>query len=356
MYGREGTLLAQSFDATRAQTTGDPIPIVAEHVEQNPHSARAAFAVSETGVLAYRSRLSQTTRLVWRDRSGRELETLGQPGFYRNPRLSPDGARVAVELFDNPSSQNRDLWLADAPRGAFTRFTFESRRHAGPVWSPDGSRIAFVGGPVGSSRLYQKPTSGPGKEELLLKEVGDWVVDDWIQRDDAVVYHEGGVGVGAPGLRVLRLAEGGADAPSRLEARVRVTHIRVSPDGKWAAYTSFESGRPEVYIQHFPTPVRKWLISTAGGNQPVWRRDGRELFYADLDNRLMAIPITLGATVESGASVPLFELRAEAAGGDVWHQYDVTPDAQRFLVNMLPERAAAPPITVVVNWPALLKK
>ena len=152
VYAREGTLMAQSFDATRAQTTGEPVPIVAEHVEQNPHNARAAFAVSETGVLAFRSRLSQTTRLVWRDRSGGELETLGQPGFYRNPRLSPDGARVAAELFDNPSSQNRDLWLADTPRGAFTRFTSESMRHAGPVWSPDGSRIAFVGGPVGSSR------------------------------------------------------------------------------------------------------------------------------------------------------------------------------------------------------------
>ena len=204
--------------------------------------------------------------------------------------------------------------------------------------------------------LDQKPTSGAGKEELLLKEVGDWVVDDWVQRDDAVVYHEGGVGVGAPGLRVLRLAEGGADTPSRLEARVSVTHIRVSPDGKWVAYISFESGRPEVYIQNFPTPLRKWRISTAGGNQPVWRRDGRELFYADLDNRLVAVPITLGATVEWGAPVPRFELRAEAAGGDVWHQYDVTPDGQRFLVNMLPEQAAAPPIKVVVNWPALLKK
>ena len=338
VYGRDETLIAQPFDASRAETTGDPVPF-AERVQMNIRNGRAAFAVSEAGVLAYREGVTATSRLVWRDRSGKELDTIGPPGFYRNPRLSPDGSRLVVEIGE--SAINRDLWLADAARGwAFRPFTFGRMRLISPVWAPDGNHIAWSAGLWGAQRIFRKPSSGAGKEELLLEERGDWVVDDWLS--DAVLYHEGGASGGSPGLRLLP-SSGSRNASTSPEGRTSViTHARISADGRWVAGVSTVSGKRDVYVQDFPAAIGTWPISTAGGDQPKWRRDGKELFYLALDGKLMAVPIKLGTTtIDPGVPVPLFQTRIEGAGGaaDIFHQYDVSADGQRFLVNDLDESA-----------------
>ena len=320
VYGRDGTLIAQPFDASRAETTGDPVPF-AERVQTNVRNGRAAFAVSEAGVLAYRVGVTATSRLVWRDRSGKELRTIGPPGAYRNPRLSPDGSRLVVEIGE--SAISRDLWLADAADGwAFRPFTFGRMRLVSPVWAPDGNHIAWGGGLWGAQQIFRKPSSGAGKEELLLEERGDWVVDDWLS--DAVLYHDGGASGGSPGLRLLP-SSGSRSASTSPEGRTFLTtHARVSPDGRWVAGVSLVSGYRDVYVQDFPAAIGKWRISTAGGDEPKWRRDGKELFYLALDGKLMAVPIKLGTTTPgAGVPVPLFQTRVEGAGGapDIFHQY-----------------------------------
>ena len=262
VYGRDGTLIAQTFDASRAETTGDPVPF-AERVQVNDRNGRAAFAVSEAGVLVYSAGVTATSRLVWRDRGGKELDTIGPPGFYRNPRLSPDGSRLVVEIGE--SAINRDLWLADAASGWVLRqFTFGRMRLISPVWARDGNHIAWSAGLWGGARIFRKPSSG-GKEELLLEERGDWVVDDWLS--DAVLYHEGGASGGSPGLRLLPLS-GSRNASASPEGRTFVTtHARVSPDDRWVAGVSSVSGKSNVYVQDFPA-----AISTMADLTSRWKR------------------------------------------------------------------------------------
>jgi Tol biopolymer transport system component len=342
LYARDGTLLAQPFDADRATTTGEPVPL-AEHVDQSPESGLAAFTVSNTGVLAYSSSPSASvSRLLWFDRGGRQLSQLGEPRNYRNPRISPDGARLAVELVDNAG--NRDVWLMDMARGVPVRFTFDPGRDASPVWSPDGKQIAWQG----NSAVYLKASSGEGREERLRGEA--WIPDDWSRDGGALLYHP------SPPLQVwLRpLAAGAAPERPVIEGRGITTHARVSPDGRWVAFASADSGRFEIYVQNFPNPAGRWQVSASGGLQPKWRQDGKELFYLAADGRMMAAPVALGALVEIGQPQPLFQTRIEVSTGITWHQYDVAPDGQRFLVNT-PEIVTSP-ATVVLNWPALVKR
>ena len=360
----EGTLMAQRFDPARLELEGDPFP-VAENVGINELNGAAGFAVSENGILAHRSggalSTAALTRLTWFDRNGRSLSMMGEPGRYRNPRLSPDGTRVVVETRDG--SPNGDLSLLDS-RGVATRFTFDPGVNNSAVWSPDGNRIAWTNGSGGGTLLYQKASSNIGKEEKLALEAGSWVVDDWLPAGDALLFHDGNGAGASPGLRLLPLA-GGGGARTIGDAHAFLTHARVSADGHWVAFTGSDSGKSEIYVQNFPTPTGRWRVSTGGGIQPVWRRDGKELFYIAPDGKLMAAPLKLAQTAEPGTPVPLFDTHVERGGtqvGGFWHQYDVTPDGTRFLVNALLEPAAgavpAPvePITVIVNWVAGLKK
>jgi eukaryotic-like serine/threonine-protein kinase len=342
VYARDRVLLAQPFDAERAVTTGDPVPI-AESVDQFPETGIAAFSASETGVLAFRSSLDAAlSRLVWFDRRGRKVGDVGEARPYRNPRLSPDGTRVAVELVDQ--SGNRDIWLMDVARGVPVRFTFGAGRDASPVWSADGQTIAWQG----HSAMYRKPSSGAGPEERLRNE--PWIPDDWLPDGRGLLSHPS-----AP-RQILLMPVVGADRTPRpvVEGRDITTHARVSSDGRWVAFTSADSGQLEVYVQNFPTPAGRWQVSTNGGLQPKWRRDGKELFYLGMDSMLMSVPVTLGSLAEVGKPQPLFQTRVEPATGVIWHQYDLTADGQRFLVNT-PE-AVSSPVTVVLNWPALLKQ
>jgi len=292
--------------------------------------------------------------LTWVDRAGKALGALGQPGLYRNPALSPDGARVAVDALD-PQAHTQDLWLVELARGVASRFTFDPGDDIYPGWSPDGSRIVFGSDREGGVyHVYQKRADGVGIEEPLVKSSQNMLPHDFSPDGHFLVYRtlvNGPSQIGIVplvGERTLRLFD---PSPSIQ------TGSQVSPDGRWLAYNADESGRYEVYVQSFPAPGGgKWQISKDGGQFPRWRRDGRELFYYASDERLMAVPVRSATRLDVGAAVPLFEAHLLGGGLGLRLQYDVARDGQRFLLNVPLEDAAASSITVVLNWAAGLKK
>lgn len=343
VYARDGALVAQPFDVSRARAVGDPIA-TRERVDQYVETGNATFSISGNGVLAYRNSIEgATSRLLWTDRRGTVLGTVGNPANYRNPRLSPDRSRVAVEIVDRTG--NRDIHILDIARNLSSKFTFDSGRDASPVWIDKGSRIVWQG----STRLYVKASNGDGREEVLHTE--PWIPDDEIPGGGGMLVHPG------QPRQIWLLPLSGADRSMKpvIEARTLITQARVSPDGKWLAYASVDSGIFDVWLQAFPTATGKWRASTEGGIQPKWRGDGKELYYIAPNGTLMAVPLTYGSTIEPGRPVPLFSMGAETTTGAFWHQYDVTPDGLRFLINSRIDGLTGP-MTVVLDWPLSLKR
>jgi Tol biopolymer transport system component len=279
---------------------------------------------------------------VWRDRDGKQVGVVGDPDAYRNPRLSPDGKRIAVEVLDQ--SGNRDIWILDIERGTTSKFTFDPGRDAAPVWSKDGKRIAWQG----NTNMNARDAVG-GKAEVLGAQ--PWIPDDWLGDGSGILYHP----IQPRSVWLLPLT--GADRTPKpiIEGRSITTHARLSPDGQWVAFSTTESGAFQVFVQSFPSGALRIPVSIDGGLQPKWGPDGKELFYLSLNSKLMTVPITLGnGTMEASRPRPLFDTQIEPTTGTVWHQYDVSPDGKRFLMNvpLIPEAA----VTVVVNWPSLLNR
>ena len=339
LYVREGVLLAHPFDAVTGALTGDPIT-VADGIDSFAESGIAAFSASDTGALVYRTAdTAPASRLVWFDRQGNRLGEVGEPAAYRNPRLSPDRKKLAVEMVDGTG--NRDIWILDLARGVPIRFTFGPGRDASPVWSSDGQRIVWQG----ANQTLIKSSDGNGREEVLHTE--PWIPDDWLPDGSGFLLHPG-----AP-RQVLLMDPSTKSHRKILEGRGITTHARLSPDGKWVAFANADSGRFEVVIQDFPYGNGRWQVSTTGGLQPKWRSDGQELYLVTLDGRLMAVPVKTGSLIELGKPQLLFRTQTEIVTGFTWHQYDVSPDGQRFLVNT--EEAVVAPVTVVFDWPALVR-
>jgi Tol biopolymer transport system component len=345
VFRRDTRLMTQAFDPGSRAVSGEAFP-VAEDVAWSEQDGYVAFSTSSTGTLAYRTGGADATReLVWTDRSGKRLARLGQAAAFSGaPAIAPDARTIAVSLTGGAQT---DIWLHDVDRDVRSRFTFRAGYNRRPVWSPDGTRLAFGFRPlVGSSDdIYVTPSSGGGREELLLQGGVNASPMDWSADGRWLVYQQHAEATGLD-LWLLQLDGNRAPVPY-LQTRFDETNARfvpqVSGSPRWLAYDSDEGGQRQVYVQSIPAGA-KYQVSPAGGTQPVWRRDGRELLYLSRDRKLMAVPIVLGAAVQLGPPRELFS--AEIDG------YDVSADGQRVLVNVPAGGAMGrpAPITVVLRW------
>jgi serine/threonine protein kinase/Tol biopolymer transport system component len=356
VYAQGGSLMAVPFDPQRLEVTGTAVPVV-EGVLQSPANGAAQYSVSATGSLVYVPGGIRATQLhlVWVNRNGTE-QPLAAPGHaYFNPRLSPDGRRVAVGITESESQ----IWLYDLSRDTLTRFTFGGNYNPVPVWTPDGKRIAFESNKDGVPNLFWQLADGSGGLERLNTSEYIQVPTSWSPDGKVLAFMEVNPTTRVD-IWVLRMGD-----PSRGSGQVRNAQpfLRTpfdegaagfSPDGRWLAYMSDESGRYEIYVQPYPGPGEKWQVSTEGGSEPVWNPSGRELFYRNGD-KMMAVDIANQPGFAAGKPRILFEGRYQQSPVQS-ADYDVSPDGQRFLMLKPTEQAAPTQINVVQNWFEELKQ
>ncbi len=343
IYVREQTLMAQPFDAKALELRGEPFPL-AENLGIDAVGL-AHFSASSNGVLVHRAGEASNRQLVWVDRNGKELGTAGDPARFGSVWASPDGKRLVVDI-DDQRTARADLWIRDLARGVNSRFTFDPGNDSEPLWSPDGASIVFSADRKDAIDLYLKKSSGTSEEELLLESKEEKYASDWSRDGSYLLYYCRGVETTCD---VWALPMKGERKPIPV-VKTRFAELKAtfSPDRRYVAYQSNESGRPEIYVQDFPEARSKWQVSTEGGVEPTWRADGRELYYGSPDARIMAVPVEGGATFTAGTPTALF--RARIASITLRNHYRPTPDGQRFLILSPEGRATIVPTTVVLNW------
>jgi Tol biopolymer transport system component len=341
-----GSLLTQTYQAARMQLVGEPIT-VADHIAlDSPLRSGGAFAVADD-VIAYRN-ASPDSRLIWFDRSGKEIGEFPMHADYQNPWLSNDEKHVAIEKTDAATGRHT-IWMVDLLRGVTSRLLYDPAGAHGPAWSPDGARVAFNSNRLGGIDLFSMRADGAGEQQLLLssENPSGFVLNDW-SRDGRLLLFQ--AGPRQNDLWTMPVSPLGDPKPF-VETAANERHGRFSPDVQWVAYSSDESGVPEVYVRRFPEGDGKWRISTRGGAQPRWRRDGKELIYLAPDGKLMAADVTsTRATFQASEPHALFSTGITTSIVDRTNNYVATGDAQRFLVNLGAEDESFDPITVVVNW------
>jgi serine/threonine protein kinase/Tol biopolymer transport system component len=358
LFHRQGILFAQPFDVEKAALTGEPVR-VADEVSYEALGADAAFDVSDNGRLIYFAGGGPALdrQFVWHDRTGRPLGTEGKPGLYTtNFDLSPDGTQIAVAQGNRQGSQF-DIWLVDWARDLSRRLTFDPALtpNGNVVWSSDGSRVAFASQRAGNRDIFQKNVNGVGTETPLLATPVDEWPEDWSEDGRYLAYGRNTAQgtTGAGGIFALPLF--GDRRPITIaDTPFGDDEPRFSKDGRWVAYNSDESGTFQVYLVSFPAIDQKRQISTDGGVQPRWRRDGKELFYLGLDGRIMAVDLRIDSTIDAGVPRPLFNTRLSV--DPIRDQFAVAADGQRFLVQVPVVVGLPTPITVLVNWRPSLSK
>jgi serine/threonine protein kinase len=360
VYLRKGTLLAQPFDLQRLELYGDATPLV-ENVTIAGASAgttamTGAVTVSDTGVLAYQAGLVLHSQLVVYDRSGKALERLGEPADYAEVSLAPDDSRVAVSLLD-PTLGTRDIWTYDIARGLRERLTFDPADDFAPIWSrPQGERIVYSSRRQGAINLYETASRSGGREALLYEDPLGKFASHWSYDGRFIAYVGGGGLIVRSDLWILPMF-GDRKAYAFLDAAYVESQPQFSPDGRWVAYMAAESGRPQVYVRPFSGEGHAWPVSPAGGGWPRWRRDQKELFYLGPEGQIMAVPVALrSGRLTTGTPVVALAARTRPTTRLDAYQYDVASDGQRFILNAFVDEPATQPITLLVNWPALLKK
>ncbi len=349
IYAQRGSLMAAPFDLQRLALTGTAVPVV-EGVRQSTTTGAVQYSFSATGSLAYVPGAVQSAqlKLVWVTRNGAEQPVAAPARGYVFPRLSPDGRRIAVGIMD----QETQVWLYDLSRETLTRFTFEGNVNLSALWTSDGRRITFQSDKEGPPNVYWQRADGSGGLERLT--TSDYTsVPSSCSPDGQLAFVQIDPATGFD-IWVLRLTD--RKAQPFLRTPYNETSPRFSPDGRWLAYISNESGRYEVYVQPYPGPGGKWQISTEGGTEPAWNPNGRELFYRSGD-KMMAVDIATQPGFTVGKPRALFAGWYEATPA-TFSNYDVTPDGQRFLMLKRNEQEASAPtqINVVLNWLEELKR
>jgi serine/threonine protein kinase/Tol biopolymer transport system component len=351
IFNRNGNLVAQPFDSTHLRLSGNPLSIADRVATLTSPVPMGAFSTAG-GSLSYRvgTALSET-QMEWRDRKGGRLGTVGLPADYSNPAISADGRILAVSKRD-PAIKTRDIWLFDLVRGTNMRLTFDPADDTSPLWSPDGRRVVFTSLRTGLRSIWQKAASGAGQEEPLLQTDAQNSVEDWARDGRYLSFNRVFPGLETR-MEVWALPLFGERKPFAVIAgQGEARESRFSPDGKWIAYVSDESGKNEVYVQNFPPAGGKWQISTDGGREPSWNPNGKELFYLHL-NQLMAVDVKTGMDRFDPATPHL--LFEAPFGNMLRNAYDVAPDGQKFLVNARFENTVSPSMAIVLNWPAAIK-
>jgi dipeptidyl aminopeptidase/acylaminoacyl peptidase len=360
LYLNGSELMARPFDADRLEFTGEPISVADDIAIQGGISA---FYASNAGSLVYQTRAGGFGRqLLWMDRNGKPVPPSGQSANTTHVRLSPDGGRIAYPLGE--VNRDADIWIHDIERNVPTRVTSQTGGKRYPVWSPDGSRLAF-GSNQGIPRawsLREKASNGTGEEKVLLNAEPGFAVlpDDWSGDGRYIVfekYKDGteGRGVssrqGSTGSLWILPMKGDSKPITYLADKFDHGHAALSPNGRWLAYTSNESGSYQVFVQSFPNPSEgKWQISTEGGMAPHWKRDGSEIYYLDTNRRIVMVPVAAGNSFAAKKPEPLFTTAISFPLYPNFIPYDVAPDGQRFLLSSPTFDPALARLKVVMNW------
>ncbi|MBI1803427.1 MAG: protein kinase [Ignavibacteriae bacterium] len=352
LFIRERSLMAQPFNADKGEFRGDAFPI-AQDVGSNTRG-NGFFSSSANGVLVFvgGGGASGERQFAWYDRTGKRLEKVGSPGNLGDMALSPDEKRVVFRRID-PQTSNQDLWILDLLRRTESRFTFRPATDDDPVWSPDGSKIVFDSNPDGVPNPFEKIATGAGTEQLLWKFSSSTIPYDWSSDGRYILLRQENRDTKSDLWALPLFGEKKPFPVLQTEASEDVG--RFSPDGRWIAYESDESGKSEVYIQAFPASQGKWQVSVNGGGAPLWSKDGKEIFYLAPDKRLMVVDVKLlGTSIEQGIPKPLFDTFVD--NYDAPNRYAVSRDGKRFLVNNSTDSDSSKPIMVVLNWTAEVTK
>ncbi len=346
LFVRGSNLMAQHFDQKRLQLSGNPTPVV-EQLGRD-YTFSAAYTVSRNGMMVAHNGGVSTSVLTWYDRTGKAGDVLGTDNFNVT-RFSPDGRILSTSIYDN--SGGEDIWLLDLARGVRTRFTFGPALSDDPVWSPDGKMIVFDSNRTGTYAIYEKPSNGTQKEELVFADPAIKFTTSWSSDGKYVLMdHIAPDAQGKTSIWVIPMF-GDHKAYPLIANDFNNTYSQFSPDGHWVAYDSNESGRDEIYAVAFPNPTARFQISTTGGANAQWRVDGKELFYTDADNKIMAVDIAAhGDALQIGTPHALWAPRLQAVNPPY-----ATADGKRFLVNELPLQSTSH-LSLTLNWDAELKK
>jgi len=347
LYMRGSTLLAQRFDESDFSLSGDAIS-VAERVINDPGFSLGVFSVSQNGILAYQTGVGLAgARMHIVDRQGKVISVLGDVIEHFWPQISPDGKRIILGIFE-PKSRTQNLWMFDLNRASRTRFTSGLSADINPVWSPGGDKIAYAVNKANSFSIHVRSVTG-GNEEVLIRSDSPILPTDWSPDGSVLCSEQVGEG-GQTDILILPVR-----GEKKLQPFVSTVYDegmgRFSPDGKWIAYHSNETGQLEIYLRPFPGPGTAVKVSTSGGTNPAWRRDGRELYFISSDNKTMAADIR-----EAGSSVQVGTIQALFSRTPIMAEYEPFADGKSFLMNRLIEPKETDPVTIVVNWTERLKK
>jgi Tol biopolymer transport system component len=354
VYGRNTTLFAQRFDTTSLSLVGEAEAIAGD-VSVQINMLRTGFALSQTGHLVYTSSGSASDiELIVTDRSGKQLSALEATANYLYLRLSPDGQKLAVSEPDVLTGGST-IWIFDLHTNVRSRFTFGNGMNTTPAWSPDGLELAFSSTRAGPFNAYVKPITGATEEKQVRPNPDDERPQSW-SRDGRLLIVDSRPESRqiSPEISILSLM-GDAKPFSYLNAPYANSGGQISPDGRWLAYVSNESGRPEVYVSPFPQAKGKWQVSSTGATTPRWRRDGRELFFCGTDGILMAAEVTARKdSFAVGSILPLSERRVFQTFYSA--TYDVFPDGQRFIMSAIKPEVLHAPLTLITNWTSEMKR